>query len=642
MRNATLLLGLLVVTPAIAAMEPADIVRKMPAAPQLQKIDGVYYYGNQKESNLTVSELAEKGLQFDKKNTTVKKNRAPYAKEIWENPAYDWKIDSVIGKGPDGNLTLRQTFEFDNRGNALLQKNFNWDAEANDWVLQNSHTMTWNESNACLTDKIEYFAIWGNSGQNTVYIYGSDQLYPEGCEIYMLDGETGEWKLSQKSFWKYDANYFMTEEIIQAPDENGNLVNYSKATAKYDAAGQPTYQDFYLWSNGKWEPNGSRITTEYDSQERMISWLEESWNGKEWEGVKRIKQEWAAAPKSLTYQSLEYYDVERNDWHGSMYMPSAYSTIAYNDQDRPIHEKGYTWDFDKNDWANGVDIINEYEPLNNGGYRQTQKMVWVQQDYISDVYVCEYNKAGNVTYRHEDVWDGSKLTPYEEAEYTYDETGTLVLEGTAYQYSNGTRLAFVKQLNSWGKNGLPIQSYYWHGRLMDYGEGEPDEWVPFTHFIYDTENGVEEGRWCYRWNNQKEEFMPFWADTRTFDFSVPIDKCCLWPQTDIENAKYMITSKRVYSGVDSDWAYEEGIYYNSKVGGSGIEAARIDSNIRLYPNPVVDKVTVSGVDADRYDIYSVSGALMISSESPEIDASSLTPGLYLLNAGGKSFKFIKK
>lgn len=642
MRNATLLLGLLVVTPAIAAMEPADIVRKMPAAPQLQKIDGVYYYGNQKESNLTVSELAEKGLQFDKKNTTVKKNRAPYAKEIWKNPAYDWKIDSVIGKGPDGNLTLRQTFEFDNRGNALLQKNFNWDAEANDWVLQNSHTMTWNESNACLTDKIEYFAIWGNSGQNTVYIYGSDQLYPEGCEIYMLDAETGDWNMTQKSLWKYDANYFMTEEIIQTPDQQGNLVNYSKANIEYDAAGQPTYQIFYLWDNGQWVPNGSRVTTEYDSQERMINWLEESWNGNEWEGVKRIKQEWAAAPTSLTYQSLEYYDSSRNDWHGSMYLPSSYSTIEYDDQDRPVHEKGYTWDLDKNDWVNGVDILNEYEPLDNGGYKQTQKMVWVQQDYISDYVVWEYNKAGNVTYSHEDTWNGSKLMPYDEIIATYDETGTRLLEQEHYQFSGESRLAYVKQKNTWAENGLPTESYYWHGRLNDYGEGEPDEWVYYTHFIYDTANGVEEGRWCYRWNNQKEEFMPFWANARTFDFSVPIDKCCLWPKTDIEGAKYMITSKRVYSGVDSEWVYDEGIYYNSKVDHSGIDAAKIDSNIRIYPNPVVDTMTVSGVDANRYDIYSISGALMISSESPEIDASSLNPGLYLLNAGGESFKFIKK
>lgn len=642
MRNVTLLLSLMVVTPAIAAMEPAAIVKKMPVAPQLQKIDGLYYYGNQPESKLTISEQAEKGLMFNKQKTTVKKNRAPYAKEIWENPAYEWKIDSVIGKDQEGNNTIRQTFEFDKSGNALQQKNFSWDAAANDWALQNSQTMTWNEANACTSDLIEYFSTWGNSGQKTLYIYGADQLYPEACEIYMLDAETGAWNMTQKSFWKYDSNYFMTEELIQAPDEQGNLVNYSKATAKYDAAGKPTYQDFYLWSNGEWIPNGSRISTEYDSQERMINWLEESWNGKEWEGVKRIHQEWAAAPKSLTYQSLEFYDVERGDWHGSMYLPSSYATIEYDNKDRAIHEKGHIWNFDKNDWVNNVDILNEYTPLDNGGYKQVQKTVWVQQDYISDYAVWEYNKAGYVTYRHEDVWDGSKLTPYEEAEYTYDETGTLILEGTDYQFSNGTRLAFVKQLNSWGKNGLPIQSYYWHGRLNDYGEGEPDEWVYYTHFIYDTANGVEEGRWCYRWNNQKEEFMPFWANARTFDFSVPIDKCCLWPKTDIEGAKYMITSKRVYSGVDSEWVYDEGIYYNSKVDHSGIDAAKIDSNIRIYPNPVVDTMTVSGVDANRYDIYSISGALMISSESPEIDASSLNPGLYLLNAGGESFKFIKK
>lgn len=157
MRNVTLLLSLMVVTPAIAAMEPAAIVKKMPAAPQLQKIDGVYYYGNQPESKLTISEQAEKGFQFNQKATKVVKNRAPYAKEVWENPAYEWKIDSVIGKGQEGNNTVRQTFEFDKNGNALQQKNYNWDASANDWMLQNSQTMSWNEANACASDKIEFF-----------------------------------------------------------------------------------------------------------------------------------------------------------------------------------------------------------------------------------------------------------------------------------------------------------------------------------------------------------------------------------------------------------------------------------------------------------------------------------------------------
>lgn len=645
MLKTTLLLSALAVASGMVAQRPAapsGIEKRMPATPELQKTDGVYTFGNQAKPKVSVSELAEKGLQPKEVSKTVmsgRLSRAPFFKEIWENPDYEWKIDSVIGHGPDGTPTVRQTFEFDDRGNSRTLKNYGWDESADSWRLQNSEELEWNDANAPLYDRIVYYSEWGNAGQDIHYNYGENQMYPESADFYML-GESGEWTHTQRSLWKYDANYFMTEEIIQIPDGNGGMVNYSKAIAEYTPAGNVTLQESYAWEDDVWVPAGSRITSEFDDKGRMTFWMEQTWNGYDWEGVQRIFQEWNEV--GLTYQSLEYYNPDNEDWHGNEYMVSSYATIDYDGSMRPVLEKGYFWDMDSDGWVNNIDITNEYEDLDNGGYRNVRNMIWVDQNYVSDHVVWEYDKAGNLIYMHEDVAQtaDSPLLPIEEISAVYDETGVYLLEQCNYRFDGETKLAFVKQQNIYGANGLPTESYYWHGKLIETGEGDPEEWEYFTHFIYDTANGVEEGRWCYSWDG--DEFIPFWANTRTFDFSVPIDKCCYWMQTDLENAHYMITSKRVYSGYRTDWEYEEGIYYNSKFGQTGIDTPRVKGDIRISPNPVVDRITVTGVDADRYDVYSMQGSLLISSDSPEIDASSLASGVYLLNAGGQSFKFIKR
>ena len=107
----TLLLSALAVATGVAAQQPATpagIEKRMPATPELKKTDGVYTFGNQKKPKVSVSELAEKGLQAKEVSKTVmssRLNRAPFFKEIWENPDYEWKLDSVIGHGPDGDPT---------------------------------------------------------------------------------------------------------------------------------------------------------------------------------------------------------------------------------------------------------------------------------------------------------------------------------------------------------------------------------------------------------------------------------------------------------------------------------------------------------------------------------------------------------
>lgn len=73
------------------------------------------------------------------------------------------------------------------------------------------------------------------------------------------------------------------------------------------------------------------------------------------------------------------------------------------------------------------------------------------------------------------------------------------------------------------------------------------------------------------------------------------------------------------------------------------------SKIQIFPNPVSDFISISGVEnPDKIEIYNVAGQLIKSEEfTDKTNVSSLTPGNYILRLKTKDsklqeFKFIKK
>lgn len=62
-----------------------------------------------------------------------------------------------------------------------------------------------------------------------------------------------------------------------------------------------------------------------------------------------------------------------------------------------------------------------------------------------------------------------------------------------------------------------------------------------------------------------------------------------------------------------------------------------NNNIRVYPNPITDKVTLSNIDAYgkiNVRVYDMNGKLLVSktlSEKKEIDLSHLKSGVYLMH-----------
>lgn len=69
---------------------------------------------------------------------------------------------------------------------------------------------------------------------------------------------------------------------------------------------------------------------------------------------------------------------------------------------------------------------------------------------------------------------------------------------------------------------------------------------------------------------------------------------------------------------------------------NGIGDAAV-ADLRVYPNPAADYVTVEGAEVSELAAYSLGGALMGKAAGNRLDVSSYAPGLYILkvNAGGE-------
>jgi len=80
---------------------------------------------------------------------------------------------------------------------------------------------------------------------------------------------------------------------------------------------------------------------------------------------------------------------------------------------------------------------------------------------------------------------------------------------------------------------------------------------------------------------------------------------------------------------------------------SRIENLKQASKIFIFPNPVKTNLKVAGTEKDvKINLIDLNGKLLQSvsaqDNSTDIDVSALSPGLYLLQIGEKSIKFIKQ
>jgi hypothetical protein len=78
--------------------------------------------------------------------------------------------------------------------------------------------------------------------------------------------------------------------------------------------------------------------------------------------------------------------------------------------------------------------------------------------------------------------------------------------------------------------------------------------------------------------------------------------------------------------------------------GTGIQATAPAVSVKIYPNPVSDKLVIETPNQATPEIklYNLQGKLLLQTQSNEIDLSGFEAGTYLLKANGETIKLVRK
>ena len=85
-----------------------------------------------------------------------------------------------------------------------------------------------------------------------------------------------------------------------------------------------------------------------------------------------------------------------------------------------------------------------------------------------------------------------------------------------------------------------------------------------------------------------------------------------------------------------------GSYYSITFGSSNLSTPHFEKDFSIYPNPVSDILHVETELDAKYEIYDITGNLLVSSSSKDIDISFFASGVYLLRISSDDRQCIKK
>lgn len=67
-----------------------------------------------------------------------------------------------------------------------------------------------------------------------------------------------------------------------------------------------------------------------------------------------------------------------------------------------------------------------------------------------------------------------------------------------------------------------------------------------------------------------------------------------------------------------------------------------ENNIRVYPNPVQETISIKSDESVYFKIYDLDGRLLLNGDGNTIDVSSLKTGTYLLRINDNTLKILKQ
>lgn len=345
---------------------------------------------------------------------------------------------------------------------------------------------------------------------------------------------------------------------------NNTWDNWYKYTYTINPFGKVSTQLRENWSAGNWV-NSTRYTYNYDADSNNTEILYDVWNANNWNPTGKIEY--------TGYNNLHKYQNELvSGYSGGSWVYQTRKTYAYlNNDTLKSEEDRYTWDIPLNNWVkserlfytyvqNQIGSITRFLPDTANIWQPKEKFVYSYN--LAPLHILEYlaQKYDSIT----NVWYATNRVTYSYLNNVLDKTQNEV-------YAN----------NAWNPIARAQYLYNGNSELSEY----------FTE-LFNIGNWVKNTRSTYLYNNSKlseeNKFIAAgnaWEQNKRLTYNYDGNKNVIYDKNENVVAGNFIP-------------VSQNFYYYTSYALSFSDRIAAFSNLMVYPNPALDKLTVE-IDAKQ-------------------------------------------
>lgn len=411
-------------------------------------------------------------------------------------------------------------------------------------------------------EKQQLDSIIRYTGKGVTDVPGSKQEFvyteagmPQHCFNYVVDAETGAWKLVGEYNYEYDEQGRLieatsvsndygysfgekyeyiygeegkpyTEQYYYSMGENGEWVPSQRAEYEYDALNHSTLEAFYYTEDGgeTWIGQEKKEAT-YDEQDRMTSYFQYGWD---WDNG-----QWVG---SQTFEGQKFYyradgqdeKIETFAWENGAWLHKCNQLYTYDDNNRLTQVDYNYWNREHQDWLGG-DTWGQW-----GDVEDNQRSVYT------------YDENGRcpleMSYSYNRETDQYSAFFKRTREYTELENQRLANEEKVY-YLDSNREFYLYNHRSFITNRFGAENYYLNRNYV--GPDVPLRKSDETIKDIDDETNRYNSGYFYNFTNDE-------ANTRygsTYEY-------CLYDEND--NVTHTHHMRGTGQNTDTDWVeYED-------------------------------------------------------------------------------------
>ncbi len=458
-----------------------------------------------------------------------------------------------------------------------------------------------------------------NEFNGIIWAQDSSYYYTTDSSAYILSSIT---RVQERDQWGNSTKYLQTswDETTQTEQ------NVSKGTFSYDANANRLSRSTQSWdnTNSVWINSYQDFYT-FDLAGNRTNWLRQLGNGIGWE---------------YSYQYSYYYDQNNNDtlqirqnWNtGIGSWENAFKiSRTYDANNNVIYYSSYSWDNATNNWVNAVQQNYVYNAANSVTLRTTQRWdtlanVWFNTEKMVRVYDSN-NYQTEIRFEQWDTVSGAWI----------NNTSVLSINNANGNSTLVTSRNWDDSAAVWLNDNQWIYNWDANSNLL------------FSSFLsWDIGLSTWEGNYRYNYtfntyNSKTEDLREDWNGST-------------WVNT-FKNVYIFDANNNLSERTSENWNIASNMWDNStKYSYYWSQINVVDNmntldinNLKVYPNPVVDKLYIEGdYNANlRVSIYTISGQLKSSKtvNNGSIDVQAIPNGIYFLKVPIKGviqlIKFIK-